>query len=61
MESDPGWIARVCEAYYQARSVHRDPRGLLPERIAFYGGLILVFAAGVLLYRRTPDSVYKAW
>ncbi len=60
-ESDPGWIARAGDAYYQARSDHREPRGVLAGRIAFYGGLILVFAAGVLLYRRTPNSVYKAW
>ncbi len=61
LEADPGWIARVGEAYYQVRSVHRDPLAVLAGRIAFYGGLLLVFAAGVLLYLRTPDSVSKAW
>jgi hypothetical protein len=61
LESDPGWIDKVGEAYYQARSVHRDAWALLTGRLAFYVGLILVFAAGVLLYRRTPDSVHNAW
>jgi hypothetical protein len=60
-ESDSDWIGRVRDAFYDARSDHRDPRCVVAGRIAFYCGLILVFAAGVLLYRRTPKSVYKEW
>ena len=61
MDADLTWVAKVGEAYYQAHCDQRDARGLLVGRIAFYAGLVLVFVAGVLLYRRTPDSIYKAW
>ena len=60
-ESASAWIDKERDAVYEARSDHRDSRAVLAGRIAFYGGLILVFAAGVLLYRRTPDSVHKEW
>ena len=45
---------------YQALT-YRDPGAVIAGRIAFYGGLILVFAAGVLLYRRTPESNRETW
>ena len=40
---------------YQALT-YRDPGAVIAGRIAFYGGLVLVFAAGVLLYCRAPES-----
>ena len=46
---------------YAKLSEQHDPGLTVVERIAFYGGLILVFAAGILLYRRTPDSVRGTW
>ena len=61
VDAGSDWVGRVRDACYDARSDHRDPKEVLAGRIAFYGGLILVFAAGVLLYRRTPESVYKEW
>jgi hypothetical protein len=57
-DSEPQWIARVRDAYYEARRDRRDPKDVLAGRIAFYAGLILVLTAGVLLYRRTPESVH---
>ena len=53
--------ARVRNLIYDVQSDHRDPGAVLAGRIAFYGGLVLVFAAGVLLYRRTPESNQGAW
>jgi len=62
-EADPQQIAD--QAYERIRAAmgdqHIDPGLVVAERIAFYCGLVLVFAAGVLLYRRTPDSVQAAW
>ena len=43
--------ATGCTGIDLPRPQRRDRRG-----IAFYGGLVLVFAAGVLLYCRAPES-----
>ena len=42
---------RLRDRLYQALT-YRDPGAVIAGRLAFYGGLVLVFAAGVLLYRR---------
>jgi hypothetical protein len=60
-EVDPDIPAKARQRLYEARSDHRDPRALIGGRIAFYAGLVLVFAAGVLLYRRAPESNHEAW
>ena len=51
---------RLRDRLYQALT-YRDPGAVIAGRIAFYGGLILVFAAGVLLYRRAPESNRETW
>ena len=61
VDSGADWVGRVRDACYDARSDHREAKDVLTGRIAFYGGLILVFAAGVLLYRRTPETAHKEW
>ena len=60
-ERDFDLAARVRDLVYEVRSDHRDPGAMIAGRIAFYGGLILVVAAGVLLYRRTPQSSQGPW
>ena len=57
----PEQAAEAKQRIYDALSSHSDPSAALPQRIAFYAGLILVFTAGVLLYRRTPESVRGPW
>ena len=51
---------RLLDRLYDKLS-YRDRGTVITGRIAFYGGLVLVFAAGVLLYRRTPESNRGTW
>jgi hypothetical protein len=60
-EMKPEQAAEARQRIYDAQSIQSDPGAALPLRIAFYTGLILVFTAGVLLYRRTPASVRGTW
>ena len=53
--------AEARKMIYDALSSERDPDAAIAGRIAFYAGLILVFTAGVLLYRRTPESNRGRW
>lgn len=39
----------------------RDPAAMIAGLAAFYSGLVMVFLAGVLLYRRTPESNLGRW
>lgn len=54
-EAHPDRAVPLRDRLYQALT-YRDPGAVIAGRIAFYGGLVLVFAAGVLLYCRAPES-----
>ena len=60
-EMTPEQAAEAGRRIYDALSDHHDRGNVIAECVAFYAGLVLVFAGGVLLYRRTPDSVRGEW
>ena len=60
-EPDADLATRLRDRLYHAKLSARDPTAVIAGRTSFYGGLVVMFVAGVLLYRRTPESNQGRW
>jgi hypothetical protein len=59
--SDAELTARIRELLIEEFGEHRDPAAMIAGRCAFFAGLVLTAAAGVVLFRYAPDRDKPDW